>query len=280
MREKVYNYFALNKVINAMEFNKAYPHLKYLEKSGLMDNIRIRYNQNGRLLGIDYRKDSNKTFQKVIIRGKGPHEFMWGTGKNATGHIKEFTEKLQKAKEMYEETASGQIESTICSEVENTFFDDDKNSRQTVLQRQQETDDLSQVVDQETERTKLELIEDVEKDMQGNRDYILTKFVWDEDIAPFKGRDYIDIIENLIDPISNMDWFHNNELLKDDDAMDEVYNRQMKFMEDNIKDIEQRIKEEEAKGDANANQEMGKSEAPRIFSGNSRFCWRYSFFRL
>ena len=61
---------------------------------------------------------------------------------------------------------------------------------------------------EETQKAKFELIEEVERDMQGNRDYISAtfgKFVWGEDIAPFEGADYLDNVENLILPISEID---------------------------------------------------------------------------
>ena len=35
-REKVYNYFALNKVLNSLEFSETFPHMKYLEKEGVL----------------------------------------------------------------------------------------------------------------------------------------------------------------------------------------------------------------------------------------------------
>ena len=56
-REEVYNYFALNKCLNSMEFNETFPHLKYLKKAGVMSNLRARYNPKGRLLGIDFKPD-------------------------------------------------------------------------------------------------------------------------------------------------------------------------------------------------------------------------------
>ena len=109
------------------------------------------------------------------------------------------------------------------------------------------------MIDEETQKAKFELIEEVENDMQGNRDNILATFgklARDNNIEAFKGTDYLNNVENLIDPISNMAWFKNEELLRDDDAMDKVYDEQMKYIGDNIKDIEKRIAEEEAKGDA------------------------------
>ena len=111
-----------------------------MEDVGLLKNVRLRYNKNGYLLGIDYRKDGKSAFQKVIIRSNGPNDFTYRT-------------------------------------------------------------------------------------------------------------DYLNNVENLIEWISNMDWFHEDEVMKDD-AADAVYNRQMKYIEDNIKDIEKRITEEEAKADA------------------------------
>ena len=89
--------------------------------------------------------------------------------------------------------------------------------------------------------------------MQGNRDNILARFgklARDNNLGDYEGRRYLVNVENLIEPISNTEWFHSEDLLSDDDAMDDVYDREMKNMEDNIKDIEKRIAEEEAKGDA------------------------------
>ena len=129
----------------------------------------------------------------------------------------------------------------------------DDKSEQTYIQKRQELEELNQMVEEETQKAEFELIEEVEKDMQGNRDCLLATFgtfVRDEIIAPFEGSDYLNNVENLIDPISNMDWFSNIELLGDDEAADKVYDQKMKYIKDNIKDIEKRIAEEEAKEDA------------------------------
>ena len=127
-----------------------------------------------------------------------------------------------------------------------------KSSGRVSFRRQQEIEELNQVVEQETERTKFELIKEVERDMQGNRDYILGTFgklVRDNNLEAFEGIEYLKNVEDLIAPILDMEWFNNSELLRDENSMDEVFNRQMKFIEDNIKDVEKRIAEEEAKGD-------------------------------
>ena len=140
LRQKVYDYFALNKVLNAMEFNDSFPHMKYLEKIGLMDNIKVRYNQHGKLLEIDYKN------KRVIVRGKGPNEFEYGTDKTAANLISEFKQKLHEAKAEYEETGSGMFESELRVEVESNILRDDE-SVQTVRLKQQELEELNQMVD-------------------------------------------------------------------------------------------------------------------------------------
>ena len=139
------------------------------------------------------------------------------------------------------------FESEMRSEVESTIlYDDDNNSEKTVIEKKRELEELNQMVEEETQKAKFALIEEVERDMQGNRDYILREFekFTRDDVPDFEGGDYMSNIENLILPISDMDWFREEEVPED------VYDRQMKFIEDNIKDTEKRIAEEEAKGDA------------------------------
>ena len=84
LRKKVYDYFAMMKVLNSTEFRDPFPHMKYLEKAGIMDNMSARYNDYDRLLGIDYKK------KRIIIRGRGPQEFTWSSDKSSDGAIKEF----------------------------------------------------------------------------------------------------------------------------------------------------------------------------------------------
>ena len=42
IREKIYDYYGLKKVLNSMEFRDSFPHMKYLEETGLMDHIWVR----------------------------------------------------------------------------------------------------------------------------------------------------------------------------------------------------------------------------------------------
>lgn len=102
------------------------------------------------------------------------------------------------------------------------------------------------MVEEETLKAKFALVEEVERDMDGNRTYLLETFAkFDQDgVDPFEEVDYLDNVKNLIEPISEMDWFKKNEVPED------VFDRQMNIIEDNIKGIEKRIAEEEAKGDA------------------------------
>ena len=56
-----------------------------------------------------------------------------------------------------------------------------------------------------------------------------------------------------------MQFFKNQNFFTDNDlTADDLYDQQMKFIEDNIRDIDKRITAEEAKGDA-ANKELIKA---------------------
>ena len=275
-RRKIYNYFFLNKCMNSMEFNETFPHLKYMEEVGIVKRMGLRI-RNGIFLGIDYRKDSSKKdggkiYQRLIVKKKN-NVFEYSQDKNNTETIKLFKMKLNEARKMYVETPSGQIEEEVRSVMsEDDLGEEDgyaglgstvryKAEEEVSFQRQQENQELSEVINQEVEKTKFALIKEVELDMQRNRDHILGvfgKLVRDNNIEAFGDVAYLDNVEDLLAPISDMQWFKDQSLLRDDDAADKVYEQQMKFIEDNIKDLEQRIAAEEEKGDA-ANKNLIKA---------------------
>ena len=213
---------------------------------------------------------------------------MWGKGGGAAAKAMDlFKFRMNEARKMYKDTTSGQIKeeirsvmsddlgeddnASVASTVRNTSEEDNasigstvrfnKDAERVSFEGQQENQELCEVIEEEVEKTKFELIANVEQDIQGNRDHILGvfgKLVRDNDIEAFGDVAYLDNVEDLLAPISDMQWFKDPNLLKDDDAADKVYEQQMKFVEDNIKDIDKRIAQEEAKGDA-ANKNLIKA---------------------
>lgn len=106
-----------------------------------------------------------------------------------------------------------------------------------------------------------ELIEEVELDKQGNRDHILVTFgklVRDNVIEPYGDTPYLENVEDVMRPISDMQFFKDPDFFNDDRTADDVYEQQMKFIEDNIKDIDKQIADEESKGDK-ANKQLIKA---------------------
>ena len=81
----------------------------------------------------------------------------------------------------------------------------------------------------------------------------------DNDIEDYNGTNYLDHIEELMNPISEMQFYKNQEFFTNTDmTADQLYDQQMKYIEDNVKDIDKRIAKEEAKGDA-ANKQLIKA---------------------
>ena len=280
-REKLYTYSYFKDVINSIEADETSPHLEDLEKAGVMTNIRRRV-RNGVFLGFDFKKDNSKTYVRLLNRRKDPQNkitdgFEYSKDKNNEDVINLFKMRLREARRMYETRPSGMIEAEICSElsdddtesigstgtVQRNGDDDDQGiggivrydsgEERVSFDRQEENRELGEVIEQEVEKTKFELIEEVELDMQGNRDHItavFSKLHRDNDIEPFDGTDYLENIENVMKPISEMQFSKNPEFFRNNNlSADDVYDQQMKFIEDNIKDIDKRITAEEAKGD-------------------------------
>ena len=137
-----------------------------------------------------------------------------------------------------------------------------RGSEEVSIERQQDNRELAEVIDEEVEKTKFELIEEVEDDLQGVRDKLIARFAKlhrDNEIAPFGEKDYLDHIEDLLKPISKEEFFKNQEFFTDNElTADQLYDREMKKLEDNIKDIDRRVAKEKAKGDG-ANEELLKA---------------------
>ena len=130
----------------------------------------------------------------------------------------------------YEETGSGRIEDEIRSEIGSTAIFN-KGSEEVSFRRRQEED---QMIDEETKRTKMEVIKEVQDDVELIRRRMVDSFEENfsqSQVPDFEGTDYLQNVENLSQPISEMNWYQEREVPED------VYDRQMKIIEDNIKDI-------------------------------------------
>ena len=210
-----------------------------------------------------------------------------------------FRDRLEAARRKYRERPSGMIEDEVLSVISdasdfstategsreseatgdtvqrNPDQDDDddnqplgdvvrfnRDSEEVSIERQQENRELANVIDEEVEQTKFEVIEEVEQDLQGVRDKLFARFgklARDNEIAPFGETDYLEHIEELLKPISEMEFFKNQEFFTNTDmTADQLYDQQTKYLEDNVKDIDKRVAKEKAKGDR-ANNELLKA---------------------
>ena len=130
--------------------------------------MKARYNEHNKLLGIDYKG------KRVIVGGKKVNEFEYGTDKTATNAIREFKEKLQEAQAEYKETGCGMFESEAPSEIGSTIRFN-KETEGVSFENPQELYEM-EVIDEETQKAKFELIKEVEDDMEINRKHILETF--------------------------------------------------------------------------------------------------------
>ena len=297
-REKIYTYHYLRDVINGMEPDEVFPNLEDLEEAKLMKNIKRRMGAGGVFLGIDFVKDGTKTPLIIIVRKRDPitkrltDGFEFNDADKSGAARKIFKDRLEEARKKYRARPSGVIEDEARSFVSegsdfSTATEGSKESEDTVLrnpdqgdedqgplgdrvrfnsdsgqvsiERQEDNRELASVIDEEVEKTKFELIEEVEADLQGVRGKLLGRFgkvARDNEIADYKGTNYLEHIEELLNPISNMEFYKNQEFFTNTDmTADQLYDQQMKYLEDTVQDIDKRIAEEEKKG-AFANKEL------------------------
>ena len=77
--------------------------------------------------------------------------------------------------------------------------------------------------------------------MQGVRDELLARFaklIRDNNIEAYGDMPYLDNVENVMKPISEMQFYKNQEFFTDNDlTADKLYDQQMKYIEENVKDI-------------------------------------------
>ena len=298
-RQKLYNLQNIKDIITGMYPDEVFPHLKDLESSGFMRQVIPRRGVGNVLLGLDFLKDGAKgpVSVSIIVRqkegGKYTDGFEFSRDKNSASSIKLFKDRLEEARKKCRERPSGFFEDEVRSEISGTSdftsasesedtvlrnpdqdLDDEdqgalgdrvrfnRGSEEVSIERQQDNRDLASVIDEEVEKTKFELIEEVEDDLQGVRDKLMARFTKlhrDNEIAPFGEEDYLEHIEDLLNPISNMRFFKNQEFFTDTDmTADQLYDQQMKYLEDNIKDIDKRVAKEKAKGER-ANEELLKA---------------------
>ena len=302
-REKIYTYHYLRDVINGMEPNNVFPNLEDLEQSKLMTNLRRRIGTGGVFLGFDFVKDGTTTPLRIIVRKRDPitkrltDGFEFNKAENSDTARKIFRDRLETARKKYRDRPSGMIEDEVRSVLsmesdatdwstategsresedtgntvqENPDQDEDQDEEQSergsVLsaEEQQDNRERAEVIEEEVEATKFEIIEEIEGEMTWNRDFVIGRFAKllndKVKIESYGGeKDYLIHVEEVVRPISDMEFYKNQDFFTDNDmTADQLYDQQMKFLEDTVQDIDKRIAAEEKKG-AFANRDLIKA---------------------
>ena len=111
-----------------------------------------------------------------------------------------------------------QSQGTVINNEDQGAFGDvvryNRDRDEVSIEQQQENRGFAEVIEEEVEQTKFEVIEEVENDMQGNRDNILARFaklVRDIIIEPYGETDYLKHVEEVMKPISEMQFYQNPE---------------------------------------------------------------------
>ena len=113
--------------------------------------------------------------------------------------------------------------------------------------------------------------------MQGNRDYIMSvfaKLVRDNNIEPYNGTDYLDNVEEVMKPISEMQFYKNQNFFADNDlTTDELHDQQMKYIEDNVRDINKRMDTLNVYFERPVKAEYFKRQVRRLVKKNARLAF-------
>ena len=95
--------------------NLVVPSYDVLEGNGIIRDIKPRFSpKTGNFNGFDYRSDPFKAFKKIIVRERGKDGNLRYTGdKSLQPVLKDFSDKLMGARELYNKIADGIIDSEM-----------------------------------------------------------------------------------------------------------------------------------------------------------------------
>ena len=245
IRRKV-NYVGLIRVFQRLtgegELSRSRPpSYDWLKRNLFLDRIDVRFNKEGKIIGLAYKPMSERAFNIIKKKsGSNPFDLEFSSNKNSKDGIPESIENFKKEysrlKEEYDNTPSDITQELV----EETFFDGDN---QSVLSDEQIWAEQKLII-----QTRKAVFEEAEAKMEEYRDEILEDIKNEnEGRNPFpnmgSGQDFYTQAAYITDPISNMDWFTDEAWsLEGKRPGHEEFEKEMNDIADFKSELDKRIK--------------------------------------
>lgn len=244
MIKKKLTFVGLRHVFRRLKSNETFeglrlPSYDILEKGFFFDQINLRFNEEGDLIGLSYHDYAYRKPANVIVRKPDPNniqplpELKFTTDKTSRNALNDFKARLSELYKEYKKSPSGMNEEIInenCFGVEDTSALDDEQIWEQ---------------DQISDRTRVEIFSDTEQIMQPFRDGILKKIEdidkGDEFSKTVSGEKFYEKVFVATRKISDMDWYDEEAGAVSDKAPnEEFYEKELDIIDNLKKDIAER----------------------------------------
>ena len=217
----------------------------FLDENNFFDQVKLRFNKEGKLLGLSYKIVNGREFVNIIVsKNRNSSELSFVKEYNEKGQetkkkyaLDDFKKVMKNLKELYMDTPSDYTQQLV----EDTFFDE--GDKQSILSDEQIWAENQLII-----QTRKAVFEEAEAKMEEYRDDILQDIKNEEDGEnPFpdmeSGQDFYSQVVYITDPISNQDWFSDEGWsLEGKRPSNEVYENEMNDIYDARKELSKRIK--------------------------------------
>ena len=251
IRRKI-NYVGLRRVLqrlrNVSDFvvPRRFPTYDFLNNAMFLDRIDVRFNKEGKIIGLSAKKGLEGQSYNIIVKkpGGNPTDLMFSDNKNLKDGVQEIVEffknEFNNLSEMDKNTPSD-ISQQLVEEEEEDFYDAEDD--QSILSDEQIWEENQLIL-----QKRKTVFEGAEEIMEKYRDKILQDIKNEEDGGvPFpdmeSGQDFYSQAVYITDLISNKDWFTDEAWsLEGKRPPQENYESEMNDIYDFKKELDIRIK--------------------------------------
>ena len=247
IREKI-NYVGLRRVFERLIPDHNFrgsrlPSYDFLKDNMFLENIDIRFNKKGRIIGLSYRTPSSRRPFNIIGKqpGTNPNRLKFSVNTNPKDNMQEavhaFKEEFTRLKEEYENTPSEMTQELV----ESVFETDGGSDGGSIISDEQIWEE-QQIIG----RTRRATFLTMEEDMGEYRNRILDT-IKDAEGDPFPetedGTSFYDHAVYITDFISNMDWYEDEAWsVPQRRPGNEVFEKELDIIERARKDVIERTK--------------------------------------
>ena len=224
------NYIMLSHLLRQLEGpNFIVPSFDVMESYGAIRDMKPRFShKTGRFLGIDYRTNTFKPFKRIIVYGKGGI-LRYTEDVKLKPLIDDFRNEIVRSSKIYQEMLNGIIDKEMKWDGYLDALNIDRGTPEGWVKAKNEKD-----------RVRREIKDEYFTQIEAGIDELFPKLLKEFDtfkVPDRNGAPYVNYIENIMRPISHLDWY------KDEEVPDDVYDKQIGIMEEERADIENRIRD-------------------------------------